>query len=711
MPSHKITLVKILAALSIIVLLTTTYLFLPQTFFSLDNRLRDFLFILHGPQPASSNIVIIDIDEKSLAKEGQWPWPRNKVAQLIQNLSEAQAGIIGLDIFFAEEDQRSPLRIASQLSCNVNQLPDYDLELANTISTTPTIGGYLFTFDGNSSSNPPLIPAVFIEKGLTNRSFIMQANQLIMNTPVLQRAFYSSGFLNTTPDEGGMIRRVPLLIRYDDMLYPSLSLEMVRLYTQTQKVIVQNSISGVEYIGLGKYHILTDRHARLQINYSGKRHSYHYLSASDILSNNFSADEVTGKFVLVGTSSLGLADLRATPFDTQMPGVEIHATIIDNLINQNFISSNDTTFYLDLGIIILVIITMFILTRLVATWMLLPLSFLLLFGGYKFFSYLLFSEGLVLNLLFPLIAFIISLLTALFIDYLTILKQKKEVMSIFSKKVSQQVMEDLIAHNATALLTPRNKEVSIFFSDIRSFTHISERLGNPERVIAMLNTYMTPMVETITAHQGTIDKFIGDAIMAYWNAPVEVDEHADKAVQSALEQLKLLKVLNQVLQEKFAVTINIGIGIHTGEVTIGEMGSSGRSDYTIIGDNVNLASRLEGLTKVYGARIIISQETKMQLTGTYILRSLDIVQVKGKDHAVEIFEVFMDDNIDFEALSTYEKALMLYRSKELSKAHTLFKDLSENNDDLLYKLYCQRCESALKHGVENFKVITKMQSK
>jgi adenylate cyclase len=222
---------------------------------------------------------------------------------------------------------------------------------------------------------------------------------------------------------------------------------------------------------------------------------------------------------------------------------------------------------------------------------------------------------------------------------------------------------------------------------------------------------MTPMVETITAHQGTIDKFIGDAIMAYWNAPVEVDEHADKAVQSALEQLKLLKVLNQVLQEKFAVTINIGIGIHTGEVTIGEMGSSGRSDYTIIGDNVNLASRLEGLTKVYGARIIISQETKMQLTGTYILRSLDIVQVKGKDHAVEIFEVFMDDNIDFEALSTYEKALMLYRSKELSKAHTLFKDLSENNDDLLYKLYCQRCESALKHGVENFKVITKMQSK
>ena len=698
---------KIATALGIMFILTTAYLFLPQTFFSLDNRLRDFLFVLRGPQPTSNDIVIIDIDEKSLASEGQWPWPRNKVSQLIQTLSNAQAGIIGLDIFFAEEDQHSPLRIASQLSCNTNELADYDLELAKTISLTPTIGGYLFTFDGNSSQNPPLIPAVFVEKGLSDTSYILNAHQIILNTPTLQTAFYSSGFLNTTPDPGGMIRRVPLLIRYDDILYPSLSLEMVRLYTQTQKVIVQNSLSGVEYIGLGQYHILTDRHARLQINYSGSSHSYHYISASDILSNNFSADEIAGKFVLIGTSSLGLADLRATPFDTQMPGVEIHANIIDNLINQNFISSSDNTFYLDLAIIVLTVVILFILTRLIATWLLFPLSFILLFSAYNLFSYLLFSEGLVLNLLFPLIAFVISLLTALFIDYLTTLKQKKEVMGIFSRKVSKHVMEDLIAHNTTTLLTPRNKEVTVFFSDIRAFTSISEKLQNPERVIAMLNTYMTPMVDTITQHQGTIDKFIGDAIMAYWNAPIEVKSHADKAVSSALEQLHQLTLLNHQLKQEFDLEISIGIGIHTGEVTIGEMGSIGRSDYTIIGDNVNLTSRLEGLTKFYGANIIISEATKAQLTLRYPMRLLDIVKVKGKEEAVEIFEV-LNDTINQEEASQYTQALSHYRAKRVQEALTMFTQLQTDSPSTLYKLYVARCESALKHDITNFNPITTM---
>ncbi len=696
-----------LSALSIVFLLYSSYLFLPQTFFSLDNRLRDFLFILHGPQEASSDIVIVDIDEKSLKAQGQWPWPRDKVARLIQNLSEAEAGIIGLDIFFAEEDQHSPLRIASQLSCNTNELPDYDLDLAKTIASTPTIGGYLFTFDGNRSVNPPLIPAVFVEKGSSSSSYILDAKQLILNTSILQNAFYSSGFLNTTPDEGGMIRRVPLLIRYDGMLYPSLALEMVRIYTQTQKVVVQNSLSGVEYIGLGDYHILTDRHARLQVNYSGPSHSYHYLSASDILSHNFSAKDVAGKFVLIGTSSLGLADLRATPFDTQMPGVEVHANIIDNLINQNFISSSDTTFYLDLAIIVLTVATMFMLTRLIATWMLLPLSFLLLFGGYKLLSYLLFSEGLVLNLLFPLIAFVISLLSALFIDYLVALRQKKEVMSIFSKKVSQHVMEDLIAHNTKTLLTPRNKEVSIFFSDIRAFTTISEKLGDPERVIAMLNAYMTPMVESITAHQGTIDKFIGDAIMAYWNAPVEVKAHADKALSCAIEQLKQLDILNHQLKEKFDVELAIGIGIHTGEVTIGEMGSSGRSDYTIIGDNVNLASRLEGLNKIYGSSIIISEVTKSRLLGSYPIRPIDIVRVKGKTHAIELFEV-MVESIDEEQTLAYEEALTCYRTKQLTEALTLFTQLQERHPSTLYALYQKRCQDALHNKVEHFDPITTM---
>jgi len=703
---------RIFAAVTIIFLLSSAYLLIPQTFLSLDNRLRDFLFILRGPIAVTGDIVIVDIDEKSLHREGQWPWPRNKVALLIQKLTEAEAGVIGLDIVFSEPDQTSPHRIADQLQLPDDTLEDYDHILAETIATAPLIGGYFFdTQEEEENTASPLIPAIFVEKGVSKENLIISPEHLVLNIPVLQQAFYSSGFFNNTPDPGGMIRRIPLIIRYEGSIYPSLDLEMIRIYTGAKQVNVENSDIGVKNIVSGTLDIPTDRFGRLLINFRGPSHHFKYLSATDILHDHFKRADLRGKFVLVGTSAIGLADLKAIPLDDLMPGVEIHANIIDNLLKQDFIALPDFPEIIDLSLIVGTVIVSIFLFSLVSVWLSVPLLIAALYTFYLFFMYMLFKEGLVLNILLPLIALFSSYLAALLINYITILRQKKMIMALFSKKVSQNVMQDLIDNPHDKLLEPRNQEVTVFFSDIRSFTSISEKLANPERVINMLNTYMTPMVNTITDHQGTIDKFIGDAIMAYWNAPIEVDSHADKAVQSALQQLQLLKVLNQELQEKYDVTLAIGIGIHSGEVTIGEMGSTGRSDYTIIGDNVNLASRLEGLTKIYGADIIISEQTKVQLTESYTLRSLDIVQVKGKNNAVEIFEVVANDTFTPEELTTYEKALILYRNKELSKALLVFEDLTENSDDQLYALYLQRCQSALEHGVKHFEVITKMQSK
>ena len=700
------------SALTIIVLLGSTYLFLPQTFLSIDNRFRDFLFILRGPLPASQDVVIIDIDEKSLRREGQWPWSRNKVAQLIQTLSDVEAGIIGLDIVFSEPDKSSPHRIAQQLECNNSQIEDYDAILANTIANTPTIGGYFFTFGTQYSTRTPLIPAVFVTKGKSGQEYLINPTNLVLNIPILQDAFYSSGFFNNTPDEGGMIRRVPLLMRYEMSLYPSLALEMVRIYTGEKRVIFNNKHSSEESISMGALQIPTDRFARLIVNFRGAGHSYQYISATDILQHHFNPEDIAGKFVLVGTSAVGLSDLRATPFDTLMPGVEVHATIIDNLINQEFLSVTEDPETIDLMLIIASVILTFVVLYTLNVWLMVPAFLGLLLAQYLFFMEMLFTHGVVLNILFPAAALIASFMTVLLLDYIISLRQKREIMAVFAKKVSKNVMDDLIKNSSDTLLTPRNREVTVFFSDIRSFTSISEKLGDPKQVILMLNTYMTPMVENITQHHGTVDKFIGDAVMAYWNAPTEVQDHADQALISALEQQRKLQELNSELNEKFGVTIAIGIGIHTGMVTIGEMGSVGRSDYTIIGDNVNLASRLEGLNKLYGSSIIISSDTKSQLTQHYHLRSLDIVKVKGKEEAVEIFEVMLDAAADkYQEIERYTSALELYRSSALQEALTQFQALQDAAPSTLYELYIHRCLEALEKGIESFDPVTRMTTK
>ena len=701
---------RVLAGSIIFLVLSSAYLLLPQTFLSLDNRLRDFLFILRGPIPVSDNIVIIDIDEKSLKAEGQWPWSRNRVAQLIQNLSKAEAGIIGLDMVFSEEDKRSPHAIASTLACSQNKLANYDEILSKTIATTPTIGGYFFTYHKVTEGETPLIPAVFIERHANEQAFIISPKHLVLNIPTIQNAFYSSGFFNSTHDEGGMIRRVPLVMRYDDSIYPSLPLEMVRIYTDAKKVYVNNSLNGVESIEMGSLNIPTDRFAHLMLNYRGPQNSFKYISASEILNNTFDKKDIAGKFVLVGTSAVGLSDLRATPYDTVMPGVEVHANVIDNLLKQDFIALPEHTELFDLLMIFISVALVITLLSLINVWFVLPLFVALLYGLYLFLMEMLFVEGIVLNILFPLAALILSFMAGLLIDYIFNLRQKQLVMSMFAKKVSANVMNDLIQNSSDTLLKPKKREVSIFFSDIRSFTSISEKLADPERVISMLNTYMTPMVDAITKHHGTVDKFIGDAVMAYWNAPIEVKNHADEAVKSALEQINLLKILNLELQQTYGVAIAIGIGIHTGEVTIGEMGSVGRSDYTIIGDNVNLASRLEGLTKVYGATILISAETKSQLTQTYNLRSLDIVKVKGKENAVEIFEV-LTEQIEEDELHHYEIALTFYRTKKVEEALVAFEWLQQSRPSTLYQLYIKRCQHAIDRGIETFDAITTMQTK
>ena len=677
---------------------------MPQAFFSLDNRLRDFMFIIRGELSKSEKVVLIDIDERSLQEYGQWPWSRNILSELFYKLSDGGAGIIGLDIVFAEEDRTSPHRYQKNL-------PNYDSLLAKTFMQTPIVGGYIFTFEETKEENTPMVPAIFLEKGMKKET-ILQPKGVVLNIEVLQDAMYSSGFFNNTPDEGGIIRNVPLLMKYDGVLYPSLVLEMIRIYSGANRVEVLGDEAGARSVEFGKYKIPLDKVGRLSVNFRGKGKHFKHISAVDILQGNFDKDSIVNKFVLVGTSAVGLFDLRSIPFDSAIAGVEVHANALDNILKGDFLEKPADTVVYDLLIIWSIVFIFLFLFSFIESWFIIPIAGVILYGLFELFFMLLFKYGMMLNLLFPLFAYSITLVVSVGVDYIIASRQKEQAKRMLGKKVSPAVMEYLLKHSSEDLVASREREVTILFSDIRSFTTISEKIGSPDKLIHMLNTYMTPMVENIVKHKGTIDKFIGDAIMAYWNAPVNVENHADKAVLSAIQQIEMLDKVNEKITPYYDVKIAIGIGIHTGIVTAGDMGSEGRSDYTIIGDNVNLASRLEGLTKQYGAQILISHTTFISLKDTYTIRSIDLVEVKGKNEAVEIYEVICSNkSITKEEIVEHEIAVKLFRKGEVKNAYKIFSSLEKASTSLLYRFYMMRCEEFINNPNREFSPILKMSTK
>lgn len=706
-------------------ILSSAYLFLPRHFQSLDDRVRDFYFKARGATTASEDIVIIDIDERSIKELGQWPWERDKVALIVENLALSGAGIIGLDIVFSEADKTNPKLLAKTWDMDELKVPDYDLILSQTIAATPTISGYVFDFDANNSNEAPQIPAIFVERSKQDREFIPQARGVLANLKIIQDASYSSGYLNNIPDEAGIIRSVPLMIRYQQRLYPSLAFEMYRIASQSKRVTISYSEVGVESVQVGKNIIPTDRFARMHLNFRGPARSYRYISAVDIFSGSFDPKLVEGKFVLIGTSAYGLMDLRSTPLDSVIAGVEIHANMIDNLLHADMLRRPAWAEVADLSaIIVIAFIVIFIYSRLpllLFTLAIVSSFFALIYLNY----YLLFSEFFILNALFSLFSLVLSLVGALGINYFFESRHKEIIKAKFASKVSTSVMEDILQHSDSDALEGQEKEITVFFSDVRGFTNISEAMGDAKKLIRFMNEIMEPMTEIIIDEKGTIDKYIGDAIMAYWNAPLDLDNHADRALRASLRQLHYLKRLNEELRAEpdfINVTnmadksnipiVDIGIGLNTGLAIVGEMGSKKRSDYTVIGDTINVGSRLESLCKYYNSRLNISNFTKSQLKSEYIFRFLDLVTVKGKSEPVEVWQVhdFADEETKplfysskeelLAELETYHRAIDLYKAENFKDALVIFEELNQlkfKSNLKICDIYIERC----KHYVEN----------
>ncbi len=692
-------------------ILSLIYINFNQVFNSFDSSLRDHFFTFRGEIPNSDNIVIVDIDEASLKRVGQWPWSRTKVSELLEKLTQANIALIGFDMVFAEPDKSSPHRVFGQQGIYLENLENYDKILGETVANTPTILGYIFEFNDNTHTNKeaPSIPAIFIEKNKQfEKDFLLKAKGTILNVPQIQKKAYSSGFFNNIPDETGVIRSVPLIISYDDMIYPSLSLEILRVISQTQKVIINYNELGVENIQLNNITIPTDIYGRLLVNFRGKSKNFTYYSAFDILTGKVGKKELKNKVAIIGTSAIGLLDLRATPFESVYPGVEVHANALDNMLVQDFLAK---PIWIDLfnilTIFILTILTVLLITYLpfwlnpIITLTILGISIISLYQG-------LFSYGYVLNIIFPIVSIILAFIVVTLFDYFYEIKKEKAIKKKFASKVSKEVMENLLKDMDDEKLQAMEKEVTVFFSDIRGFTQISEKMQNAKDLINYLNEYMEPMSNIITKYEGTIDKYIGDSIMAYWNAPANVENHPDKALNAALNQIKNLKILNKKFKENNQPLVNIGIGLNTGLAIVGEMGSKKRSDYTVIGDTINLGSRLESLCKFYDSKINISNYTKEKLNQTYIFRFLDLVRVKGKEKPVEIWQV-IDKGVAIgelkNELETYHEAINFYKKSNFNNALELFEKLDKNpnkTNQKIYQIYIQRCKEFIKNPPKNF---------
>jgi adenylate cyclase len=680
------------------VIMVGGYLFLPGKYTTMDSQLRDYLFMVRGEAEPSGLVSIVDIDERSLSELGQWPWERHKIAQVLQNLADAGVGIVGLDVVFAEPDNSSPAKVLRQLGMDDQvSVPDYDAILGETIATTPTVAGYVFVMeeDGMEPDWGPMIPAIFVERNAGEHDLLLRPHRPVLNIPVIQDNAYSSGFFNTIPDQDSIIRYVPLVMKYDQVIYPSLATEMVRIAHEAQRVTVQHDPQiGVEKIALGELEIPTDRFGRLFVNYRGPGKTFPYISALDIYNNNFDPELVAGKFVLLGTSAAGLLDLRAMPFDNVYPGVEIHASVIDNLLTQDFISRPSWVQALDLFVILGASLALALILGYSSALFSL-VSVALFTSAFAVLGYwMLFTQGIIINLMFPLLSIAAVTVLGLVINYFLEGKQKELIRAKLSKKVSPSVVDDLLKNPDAGILEGKEREITVFFSDIRGFTPLSEAMGSAGELIKFLNEYMTPMTDIIMKDGGTVDKFMGDAIMAYWNAPVLIENHEDKAVMASLEQIEALSTLNEKLKAEGKPTIDIGIGLNTGIATVGEMGSEGRADYTVIGDPVNLGSRLEGLNKGYGTHIIISEFTKKGLKNPYAIRDLDKVKVKGKSEPVTIFEVIAagepQGDLKNELLE-YEEALNLYRTSKFAEAKAAFEALEAKKSHKLYQMYIDRC--------------------
>ena len=704
------------------------YLKLPFLEF-MELKTYDLRFVYRGPLKPGNETVLIVIDEKSLDEIGRWQWPRSVLAGLIHRLKKYNAKVIGFDIVFPEPDQHSELKTITSISEEAERLKivnqrfydalrkkaahaDTDTILARAIKEVDNVViGYFFHKGKDVVKGSGINDTQFVEHiskyeypfyTLPARSKkiqdvrITEAQSLEVNLPSFTAASKLSGYFNIIPDSDGVVRTIDLVTRYKDHFLTPLALQVLRHYLDYPGVELKFHEGGIEKVRLGDIDIPCDFEGKMLINYRGRQKTFKHYSFTDIIHDRIPPHVFTNKIVLVGATATGIYDIRNTPFDKVFPGVEVHANVIDTILRGNFLSRSQWIRFMDILIIIgMGLLTGFMLPRFKAISG--ALFTTMICAGYLSIACFVFSHyRLIVSIVYPVTVLLLTYIVITAYHYMIEEREKRRIRAIFQHYLAASVVEEILKDPDKLKLGGEEKELTILFSDIRDFTSISERLS-PKQIERLLNEYFTAMTSLVFKYGGTLDKYMGDAIMAFFGAPLDQPDHHLRACLAATGMIEELKVLQQKWERRGLPPLDIGIGLNSGLMVVGNMGSDSLFDYTVIGDNVNLGSRLEALNKQYGTNIIVSEFTHHHVKDEFRFRELDLVQVKGKEKVVTIYELLRKENIPLKweelFLSHYEQGLKRYRSRNWIEAIEEFSiALKALPNDVTTRLYITRCE-------------------
>ncbi len=618
-------------------------------------RLKFFdLYQLAKPRKVAERpVVIVDIDEASLEALGQWPWPRTLAARLVDRITEAGALAVAFDVVFPEPDRTSPDLVADAVPGlsdgarrELRAATNHDAVLAQSLRRSRVVLG-------QSAYNPrglstrarlsPKVPLAYI--GQNPAPFLLTYPELLPNIEVLEDAAAGRGMLTVLPEADGVVRRTPLILRAKDAIIPALSVDLLRVASGQTTLLIKSDSIGVRSVVVAGAEIPTDPNGQLWVYFS-PHDAGRYVSAKDVLDGSVGREALENKLVLIGTSASGLFDVKTTPTEPVMPGVEVQAQILENILTRSVLNRPGFANGAEVWLALVVGLAIIVLVPLLGVFRVFMLGFAvtLILAG---LSWQLYSRAnILIDVAFPLLSSFGVFLALVFTNYFREEAQRQRIRDAFSQYLSPDLVEQLAQNPKKLVLGGETRDMTILFSDVRGFTAISELYrDDPQGLTSLMNRFLTPLSNAIIEHNGTIDKYMGDSIMAFWNAPLDNTSHAMNACEAALDMLARMERVNAARESeaqqsgKPFIPIRVGIGINTGECVVGNMGSELRFDYSVLGDSVNLASRLEGQSKAYGLPIIIGSRTARYVENSFATLELDFIRVKGKSEPDVIYTV------------------------------------------------------------------------
>ena len=679
-------------------------------------RLRTFdLFqVLRPREQKVRPVVIVDIDEASLREIGQWPWPRTVIADLVTRLRAAGAVAVGFDVIFAEPDRMSPAVAAGSfrgLDAETREklaaLPSNDAVFAEAIKKAGGIVvGETAASQGAPRAEGENAPQTgFAIVGPNPRPFLVTFPGLLRNIPPIEQAAAGRGMFSIDPEPDGIVRRVPVVMEAQGQLAPALTMEMLRVVSRAGAILIRADRAGVKTVAVPGLEVPTDGRGRFWV-YFNKRDPARSVSATDVLNGRVAPDRLRGRLVLIGTSATGLLDIKTTPVQPDMPGVEVHAQILENILTKSLLASPGYAIGAEIIAAVVFGLAIIVAAPMLPAAIVVALGAILIAGLIGISWYFFVGHHLLIDFTYPLISCWLIYLVLTFVNYFREQQQRQQIRSAFGFYLSPPLVEQLARSPEKLVLGGEERRMTILFSDVRGFTTISEHYkDDPQGLTHLMNRFLTPLTNAIIERKGTIDKYIGDAIMAFWNAPVDDDEHEANACDAALEMLARAEVLNGELKREAETAggvympLRIGIGLNSGPCVVGNMGSDFRFNYSVLGDTVNLASRLESRTKDYRLSLVIGSRTADRAKEKFATMEIDLIQVKGKKQPELVFtvlgraEVIEDPRCD-ELRDLNTQMLAAYRKQQWDESERLIERCRKLAGgfgvDGLYEMYKER---------------------